>query len=452
MKKQMDDAEYGAIIKKFHYSYYKFYYTERDRMRVWRAIVIRYKEGGLIAKFTGYEDLLAARIELGIKRRKPNREEIICICQFLQYVLIDNYERFRIRDIREVTKSMVQLWLNEYASKPTRNGYYPREQTIVFYRNTVCQLLWMLCHMYAKKMKYLRKSDVLEKHYIEKITKNGYEKQNKITLLYKLYADCYDTGTGLRKLNRDMPGIIIPLFIRIAEVHDPEMVLAIVLSSYMGFREGEICNVRQDYSIFGQGFYFTREEGEVTSIQVNLLKEYPLRSDGIPVGSIKRKRTASAFGAFVPVIAFYYQRHMELIKDKPCEDSKPMFFCRYKSGKTGVYMAMTVDDYRKRINRLFEKVLDYCKYSDNLELQAFRDKMISMQYTWGAHAFRHWFTVRLIQYGVSVAQLQELRGDNSEKSAQDYLKEKGELYKEFRHKNDELGCLFRVKEGVNYYG
>ena len=121
----------------------------------------------------------------------------------------------------------------------------------------------------------------------------------------------------------------------------------------------------------------------------------------------------------------------------------PMFLNKYKNGKTGVYMAMTDENYAERIQKILERVLELCRYSDNLDLQRFYDKMASFNSTWGAHAFRHWFSVRLLKHGCSWQQLMDFRGDNDERSAIDYVINKDELLKDFEDTNEELGFLIK---------
>ena len=439
--KEIPDEEYARIIKRFEYSCLEYQYTEMDKREFWYAIVVREKSSGAVIKLTGYEDLLLSKPKQGFHNRKPTREELYYITNFLQYALIDNYGVYKARDVREIRIEMVEQWLREYASTPTTQGFFPRKEAVVRHRNTVCMFLWLLCGVYKKKMKYLKKKDILEMKYV--LQKNGeWTVREPIPMpLYKIPIPCFDVDTGLRALVRDMPSIILPVFIEICQREDPELTFAVILASYMGLRGGEVCNTRQLYSMYGPGIIITREDGEITAIQIDLHKEFALRSDGVKVGGIKRARYATAFGRFVPVVAHFYEKHLKLIEGKTCEPSMPMFMNRY--AKNGVYMAMTVDNYHKRVGKIFDKVLDVCKYNPKRELQAFRDGVLQNRH-WGAHAFRHWYTVRLVQFGCTSEQLMDFRGDGQIKSSETYIKNKKELFKEFKEVNDELGYLIRT--------
>ena len=131
------------------------------------------------------------------------------------------------------------------------------------------------------------------------------------------------------------------------------------------------------------------------------------------------------------------------MEGKPCDDSMPMFVNKDIDKNTGRYEAMTVAGYRERVKRIYEKVLEWCKNSKDKELNRFYDKMTSMNYSWGPHSFRHWYTVRLVQYGCDAVQIKDFRGDKEITSSETYLKEKGSLRKEFEHKSDELGLVLK---------
>lgn len=438
------DAKYARIIKGYRFTLYKFSHVADGRMCEKWMIVIRHVRSGLIVNFTKYEDLLLYRRVKDFNVWSGNPAELWCLCQFLQYVLIDNYEKFCIRDIRDVTKDMIQQWVWEYAATPLRNGEYPREESVAMHRNIVCQFIWLMCN--EKTMRRISKEDVMTAHYVEKRYGTGYQNTMRKEFEYRIGYRCYDQETGLKSLNRDMPDEFIPLLIKVSEVYDPQIAFAVVLQADGGFRNGEICSMRRVGSKYGDGIIRTIEDGEVTAIQFDISKEFALRDDK-KTGGIKKERLQEIFGPFVPIVEKYYQKHLKQIRDKPCDDSMPMFLNKYPD-KNGVYQAMTVSGYRKRVKKLFDLALEQCRNSSKPELVRYYDKMKAMNFTWGPHAFRHWYTVRLIQYGCDATLLKDFRGDKSELSAQTYMKEKGVLRKEYNTKMDELGKLIRTEKEV----
>lgn len=440
--RELSEEQYQEMIKNYEIALYTFSHIVDDKFCKKYMIVVRKKKPKCIVYFTKYEDLIAYRRNKDFSVWSCNENEFRCVCQFLQYVLIDHYEKFRIRDIADLRKEMIEQWIWDYAATPLKNGEFPQKETVLMHRNTVCQFVWMLCH--EKKVKYIRKKDVLVHHFVERKTSDGYLTTAQKEPEYKIQARFYDTDTGLRQLNRDMPDKIILLFIRMAEIYDPEITFAIVASAYMGGRSGEICNMRRVDSKYGPGIIRTTdlEDGEVIAFQFDIRAEKALRDDK-STGDIKKPRFQEVFGPFVRVVEYYYQKHLKLIEGKTCSDTMPMFLNKYIDKKTGMYQAMTKAGYRSRIKRIYKKVLEYCRFSEDKDLNRFYDKMTSMHYSWGAHSFRHWYTVRLVQYGCDAVMIKDFRGDKIIASAEDYLKEKGVLRKEFENKSYELGLLFK---------
>lgn len=446
MTSKVSEETYQKFLNRFEYGSHRYQYIVDNEVREWYAVVIRHKDTKIPVQFTGYEDLLHKSVLKHFRNRSSNKAEVECVVQFLQYILFDHYEKFRIRDIHDVTMEMAEQWIFDYAGTMGSGGTYPKERTVARHMETVSKFLWMMCDQDKKKMKHICKNNILIRHHIEKRIKGGWQQADSYSIEYMLPVPCMDKHTGLISLNRDMPDEIVPLFVRTALIYDPEMAFPIVLATNMGLRSGELCHMRQPGSCYKDSFIRTIEDGVVTAIQVDLTKERVMRSDGKSVGKIKRERTQGAFSNFVDVIEFYYQRHLKLIKDKPCEEYKPLFLNKTIDSATGCHMAMTVENYRYRIMQLYEKVLEQCKCSDSIKLQRFYAHMTSGHYTWGPHSFRHYFTVRLLAFleDTDITLLQDLRGDENPDSAATYLKNKGKLYEQYKDVNDEIGTMIRA--------
>lgn len=440
-RKHLSDEEYSRLIKQFEFAVVPFEYYLDGRRTVWYSVVFRHMETKLVLRFTRFEDLIAFdgrnnTIRIGTK----NKTKATAIKTFLQGVFIDYYDGFRLRDIRDLSPEIVETWICIYATRITYKKTYPKDKSVLWHRNIICEFLYELCGVL--KMRCLRRSDVLVKHHTKRKVGDGIYERPDVIYDYRIHARLRGTGEGLISLNRDMPFDILPVFLKIASVYDPELCFAIVLSAFMGLREGEICNVYDKYSIYGPGIICSYKMGKLDSFQLDLGKERTLRSDGKDKGDIKRERLQGAFEPFLPVIDYFLKKHMKLIADKKRESFGPLFVNKYKDS-TGVYRAMTVDGYNKRIKKLFPRVLEYCRNSDNAELQEYYDLMITRRYTWGPHAFRHLYTILLVLHGCETEQIRELRGDHNPKSAQDYIKKKGVLLKEFRESNDVLGFFLK---------
>ena len=155
---------------------------------------------------------------------------------------------------------------------------------------------------------------------------------------------------------------------------------------------------------------------------------------------------ASIYGPFVNIVYKYYLKHLDLIKDKNCEDTKPLILCKNKNRQTGLYYGQTKYNYCSRLKKLFfNYVLPSCENDQNPDLAIFYLNMQS--HSWGPHAFRHWYTVYLIFCGVDdVAELMALRGDKNPNSAAEYIKNKGVILQTYEKSLQKLGKMISTPE------
>lgn len=399
------------------------------------VIVLLDKKTRAIVKVTDYADYLTHKRLRDGAMFPRNGAYTSAVAHFLNWILIDNYDRYRITDIREVTVDMVSDYIRQYAETELKTGGFPTIASVQSHRNAVCLFLGTMAQY--KKMKHVRTDDLYT------INQASYSDGRITTIpVWRIPAKTMNAGTGYQKLMRDMPLAIAKRFIDCAEAYDPELVLPIVLSIFGGLRESEVTNLCRNDGILGECFRITRISGVCTGMEINLLQNRNLRSDGISVGSIKRKRRQALYEPFIPYIESKINAHIEMIKNRPCEPTMPLFLSKEK--KNGLYMAMTVDAYRKRVQALYwNHVLPSCKNDVDTDLALYYNIMIGQnkrKHSWGAHAFRHLFTVMLVLTlpPGSVYTVQALRGDRSPKSAEDYLSNKGELERLYTKAVDRL--------------
>ena len=92
-------------------------------------------------------------------------------------------------------------------------------------------------------------------------------------------------------------------------------------------------------------------------------------------------------------------------------------------------LAMTYDDYHRRISALIENHFRPALLeSDDPECRIYGQLLYENKL--GSHAFRHFFSVQLVLCGEDIAQIQYWRGDTSPHSALLYLQNKGDLVRE----------------------
>lgn len=448
----ISNAEYAKAVTNFNYCLKKTTYKVSGSVRSLSVIALIDCRTGLIRQVTDYADYLLYRKTTDMSFNTSNDRGLHAVCQFLNYILINNYSKYQIKTIEDVTLQMFKDFLWDYAYSITKQGTHPLKKSVVFHRDDISVFLAMLCHYKKDKMKYLRKNDLIGTQYV---IRNGYSQTKTIDFKVKVRYDQEHMINS--KILRDMPLEIVERFVKMALIYDPELAFPIVLMCFAGLRESEVCNVRQITSCYGPGLIMSYNDGvsetsdtngryeECNSIIIDLTDTLVLRSDGITTGGIKRKRMQSVHPPYVPIISEYYHKHMRLIAKKPHEESGPMFLCKYKNSKTGKYMAMTKSSLRDRINNLFEKhVLPSCENDQNPKLRMYYVQM--RNHSWGAHAFRHWFTVSLVLMGCDEVVIQSARGDLNRESAKQYLERKGELLHLYRLSVEVLGLKIRSEE------
>lgn len=449
----MDDFEkqYADMVSNFSYVVRKTTYRCKGSIRCKKVIALQDDRTGLLEQITDYADYLIYMRDADMGFEASNDAGLYAVCQFLNFVLIKKFSQYQIKGVEELTVQMVKDFLQQYAHSYTKQGKHPSKNSVRSKRDNISVFLAMLSHYKKTEMRYIRKEDIIGTEYIQS-PEHLLVKVNH----YKIKVR-YGSANNNSSLMRDMPLEIVERFIKMSQIYEPELTFAFVLMAYGGLREGEVCNVRRKDSCYGPGVIISYSDGineakgtyerchECTSMELDLLDTLVLRSDGKRVGEIKRERKQGVYSGYVDLIYNYYERHLRIIAFKECEEYKPMFITKYKNKQTGKYMALTKASLRDRINRLFkEHVLPSLASDKNQKLQTFYAQM--MNYSWGAHAFRHWFTVSLVLLGCDEVVIQSARGDRNRNSSKIYLERKGELQNLYKSAADILGTKIRSEE------
>ncbi len=449
----ISDEEYAREVMNYRYRVRKTIYQEAGSVRSLSIIALIDCRTKLICQVSDYADYLIYRNNRDMSYKTSNTPGLHAVCQFLNYVLIENYVKYRIRAIEDVTLQMFKDFLEDYAHSETKQGGRPSKESVLTKRNNISTFLAMLCHYKKSQMRFLREDELIGTKYV--IRSNAYSKIETVDYKVKVrYAEAHKTDN---KLLRDMPLEIVERFVKMALIYDPEFVFAIVLMAFAGLREGEVCNVRRLDSCFGPGLLISyndeyneidgeyKRSEEFNSVIIDLTDTLVMRGDGVLVGEIKRERKQAVHSSYTPIISEYYHKHMRLISKKSCEEYGPIFLNKYKTSKTGKYMAMTISSLRRRITSLFRThVLPSCEKDLNPKFRMFYARM--QNHSWGPHAFRYWFTVSLVLMGCDEVTIQTLRGDRSPESSRHYLERKGELQRIYHQAVEILGIQIRATE------
>lgn len=416
------------------------------------TIVLKDVETDLVVATTEFADYILYKVPRDISISASGENDVYAVCDFLNYMFFD--ERL-VRRIGEATIKMAEAYLACYASGlRSADAKIPERAAIRARRRAISLFMESLAHY--EYMDHIFVGDLISRH---EYTLQGTD-EIQTGYSYKLHVRYRTRPTGeIQQLMRDMPLEIAQRFIDMAQVHDPELVFPIVLMLYVGLRGGDICNIYRGIKGKNRGLLTTTisykgadgsNRYKVESMEICLLHEYALRSDGKRQGEIKCERIQPVFKPFLDTIMYFYNYHMKLIKDKPCEcigGIRPMFLSKNKDAKTGVYMAMTISGLRDRINNLYHKyVLPSCKDDANPNLARYYLQM-EQGHTWGKHAFRHYYTVLLLYCGVDDANMLKVyRGDKSIKSAQTYIRNKGVLLDLYKQTLQHIGDMILPKE------
>jgi integrase len=192
--------------------------------------------------------------------------------------------------------------------------------------------------------------------------------------------------------------------------------------------------VRQESSPIKSGMTVSMIGGVMKSAEIDLTREYALRSDGVVCGRIKRERRQKVYPAFLQAFSVAYERHKAYLKSTGFQTAYcPMFVNR--NGK-----AMTYANYRGRFKQLVESHLRPALLNHgDAECQLYG--LLLCEKSLGPHSLRHWFSVALVLMGEDVAQLQYWRGDANPESALSYLQNKGELVRALSAANESFAEL-----------
>lgn len=388
------------------------------------CIALRHRETKLVVRFTTYQEYILSKLPRDMNPWSSNANWAYAIVQFLNYIM----HNYKVVELEKIKYNMVQAFLDDYCTT-MKNGKYPSRASCNDKRAAVCTFLWAVCcereeNQELPKMLYLKKDSLMTEIAVR--TKNGIDTQ--IIPRFHVTVRYCDNAVGLKSLYRDMPLSIAAIFLKMAQIHDPELTFAIALSMFAGLREGEVCNVRRKDSPLGPGILLRHDDNTCREFSVDLRCEYNLRDDKKMVGKIKKERMAAVYPKFLNIVYHFYKVHLELVRDKNIDANCPMFVNRRCSRSNNVYHGITVSGYRERIGKLFHNyVLPAVRNSTDKDLQMFYYQM--QGHSWGAHSFRHWFTVFLVLDGCSDVEVKDYRGDRSLLSAQAYLERKGELQK-----------------------
>ena len=420
---------------RYRYAVYERKLVREGVLQYSRSFIVLKNQYGVIVHFT---ELHKYVVTYGDAVYRPlasdAREKLLYVCAMLNYVLVDHYESTGAAHVFQIKKDMLEAYFRDFALKMLPNGTYRGRQSIEKCVSSVTLFFRKLCREYSEYM-----AITIDHLYREKPVYGARGKNHK-----KLIPDFQVRGIPENKhIFRDVPTKIFALLLNQAFKYTPEIAFAICVQAFAGLRPSEAMNLRQENSPIGAGVIITVIDGMTKSAELDLTREYALRSDGIVCGRIKKERRQKVYPAFLPAFTAAYERHKNYLRSKSFETAYcPMFVNSYG-------MAMTYANYRGQFKQLIETHLrpELLKHGD-AECRLYGQLLY--ENSLGPHSLRHWFSVALVLMGEDIAQLQYWRGDANPESALSYLQNKGELMQELSAANESFAEI--LMQGVADHG
>lgn len=412
-------SEIIPFVPKCRFCVYEHKIQKGKELSVYRMIVLK-NERNRIVNFTGLEHYSYPYTGQKPLVKVRAKAELVYICQALNYIFAHN----RVSKIADINAEMVFSFFDAYINSPKgASDEIKRSQQSMDL--CVRHVSSFFCNLAAEFQTHIHIDDLM----VYEDTKANSHSRRVTRRYYPRYTPTRPNSHDALLL-RDMPLAAARRLIQLASAHDPMIAFGIALQLYAGLRPSCVMNVRQKDSPLSTvpGIQLSYNGSGISKMQIDLNKEYVLRSDGVKVGGIKKERTVTVYKGFLEFLVPIYKEHLALLAKTPWEEQyKPMFIGR--NGK-----AMTYQVYSRRVkDLLLNKLKPECEKVS--ELQPFAQLLESAH--WGPHTFRHCFTVQLVLKGLDAAQIQMFRGDRSPESALAYMAGKGELMSQARQAHEQ---------------
>lgn len=408
-------------MKKEHFSVYNHSLVYgNNRIAVRKFIVLNHTDGTKM--FTDFHRFTGNPNRKIKSFNSDGDKRCTYICKFLNYAFFS----VGISSLSELTLDTGQKFINAYAMHelPEDDEYTKRsESTIDFCVSYIFDFYTNLATDKHSKC-HFKLSDLYR--HISVRNKYGKVILKKVPLFNVEYIPSYKVP-----IFRDMPNKAFQvLFDHIVDEHKD--LLGLVLNqAFAGLRPSEACNVRRPDSPLGAGIIFSEVNGELLGISIDLKEELNLRSDLKNVGGIKRERTARVPDIFLSAYKHAYDIYTEYMKDRKYEKDYGAFSVNLQ-GKAITYTSY----YQKFRDIINDEMIPIFLESHDPELVLYGQTL--MTHSLSPHVFRHWYTVQLVLSGIeNPGVLMHLRGDRSPESSIVYIKNKGDLEKQFSRISNE---------------
>ena len=391
-------------------------------------LTIKADDTRIIKYITGYEFLCAPFTGKAPRwRKKQERPDLYYVSKALNYIFKENFWKNKVTKLTDVTADMVFDAFDHYSEtrqSDSPNGF-PSQQSINKYIYAVSSFFANVALLAPDSS--ISPDELMKREVVVKRQGQG-QKVETYVPIYRLKTK----RCAASALMREIPVDAMQILISQAEVHDPMLVFAIIASSTAGLRVGELCNMRQEHSpvSYAPGIMFHYVGSTVTSVKIDLTREYSLRADPtVDIGGIKKHRVVTVYPGFIAEFMQGYRYHQSLLEKIQYDKA----FCPMFVDRNG--QAMTRRTMHERFKALVNEHFIPALYdSGKIHLVAYAQDLESLSLT--PHALRHYFTVRLVLEGLSREAIADFRGDRSLESAEIYVRNKGAFAKQLQAVHD----------------
>lgn len=400
----MNDEDYLKKISKIRFSKKELpLVTEYGTMKRYLFIVIENLQTG-IYKPTAYSKYFFQGGDTGLLNKEINTKEnhAHIIVNFLNYIFISKYDKFKIKTIKEINISMGNEFLRDYINGKVAKGGTKSENVAKDAENKLTAFYRFLYENI--KLNNIQESDFKIKSH-KNVFRNG--KSKKISKRYEsLFTIAYPEYEKVDKVKR-ISNYVLGQFLKVADEYYPEITLGLALQSFGGLRAGEVCCIAT-YMI---NSHISRDG--IGWFEVNLKKERQLREDRKKTGQIKKHRVQPIHPIFMPLIDTIYQKHMNYIS-KYKNPYQPLFL-----NERG--LAMTNRSYHGKFQKIKEIVIERLASHPNIYVRSEANILSSGKL--GSHVLRYYFTqfVSSLSTTYSATELAYWRGDSTLEAAIGYL-------------------------------
>lgn len=372
------------------------------------SIVLYHRATGIPAAYPGYERWLIDLQKAEEQRTETLRKKAIHLCAFLNFLLwntsFDTIADISLKDIRNFFVCYKNI--SDDVPRDPREWVRGINDVIRFLRNYV--------DYNSRTMEFKVTSEEL-------VTPARMSwKDGKQVVIYEQANKFYvKPPKKTRRKYRLLLHEHLELFLYEAKKYDPMILPAIMLQAYAGLREGEVVNCTQSniHRIY-TGY------GRISNVEIDLMHtaKFATKYEGkTDFGSIKIRRSQEVYKDFIEKFVSALDEHERYLctYGYPVGAEEPLFFNKWKE-------PMTVTTYSGRVRRLFYEhflpdLKRVCEAQGKWAENAPYIEAYEREYP-GAHMFRHWFTMYLLQYtSMKDEEISHWRGDSNIESMTAYI-------------------------------